>query len=72
LEVYRADLKTVSTGERAFISFKAAAHSPHCTVHSSAQSEGGPQCTIPPEEVSEAFVHQRVLEFFQLLASAHR
>lgn len=72
LEIYRGDLKTVSSGERPFISFKAEPHAPHFTVYTSAQSQGGPQCTRPLEEVSDEFVHQRVLEFFQLLASVRR
>jgi hypothetical protein len=72
LEIYRDDLRTVSSGERAFISFKAEAHAPQFTVYTSAQSQGGPQCTRPLEEVSEEFVHQRVLEFFQLLVSGRR
>src|SRR5579872_5661343 len=72
LEIYRGDVKTVSSGERAFISFRAAAHAPQLTVHTSAQSQGGPQCTCPLEEVSDEFVQERVLEFFQLLASGRR
>jgi hypothetical protein len=72
LEIYRGDVKTVSSGERSFISFKAEAHSPEFTVYTSAQSQGGPQCTRPLEEVSGDFVQQQVLEFFQLLASGRR
>lgn len=70
LEIYRGDLKTVSTGERPFITFKAAAHAPQFTVSSSAQS--GPQGPRALEEMTTEFVQQQVLEFFQLLASGHR
>lgn len=72
LEIYRSDLKTVSTGERPFITFKAAAHAPQFTVSSSAQSQGGPQGPRALDEVTTEFVQQQVLEFFQLLASGHR
>ncbi len=72
LEIYRSDVKTVSSGERSFISFKAEAHAPEFTVYTSAQSQGGPQCTRPLEEMSGDFVQQQVLEFFQLLASERR
>ena len=69
LEIYRGDVKTVSTGERSFIGFKAAAHTPELVVHTSAQSQGGPQSTRPLDGVSGDFVQQQVLEFFRLLAS---
>lgn len=72
LEIYRTDQKTVSTGERPFISFKAAPHAAQFTVTSSAQSQGGPHGARPLEELSEEFVHQCVLEFFQVLALGRR
>ena len=72
LEIYRSDLKTVSSGERPFISFKAAPHAPHFTVAWSTQPQGGPPCTSPLETLSEEFVNQRVLEFFQVLALGRR
>src|SRR5258706_3285877 len=72
LEIHRSDLKTVSSCERPFISFKAAPHAPQFIVSSSTQSQGGPQCIRPVEEISDEFVHQRVLEFFQVLALGRR
>jgi hypothetical protein len=72
LEIYRADLKTVSTGERAFISFKAAAHAPQFTVSTSAPSRDEQHGAHPLEAVSSAFVHRQLLGFFEWLASEHR
>ena len=72
LEIYRSDLKTVSSGERPFIGFKAAPHAQHFTVAWSTQPEGGPPSTSPLEALSEEYVHQRVLEFFQVLALGRR
>jgi hypothetical protein len=72
LEIYRADLKTVSTGERPFITFKAAAHAPQFTVSTSAQSQDEQSGAHPLEAVSSTLVHRLVLAFFQRLASEHR
>lgn len=72
LEIYRGDQTTVSTGERPFISFKAAPHAPQFIVSSSAESQGGPHGARPLEEVSDEFVHQQVLAFFQILALGRR
>jgi hypothetical protein len=73
LEIYRDDLKIVSSGERPFISFKAEAHAPTFSVYtSSQQSQAGPHSARPVAEMSGDFVQQQVLEFFQILASAHR
>jgi len=71
MEIHRDDIKTVSSGERSFISFKAEPHAPALTVRTSAPS-GGPECTRPLDTVTSDFVQQQVLEFFQLLASGHR
>jgi hypothetical protein len=72
LEIYRGDMKTVSSGERPLIGFKAEAHTPRISVYTSSYHEGEPASTYPMTELSEEFVHQRVLEFFQRLVSARR
>ena len=72
LEIHRDDLKTVSTAERAFISFKAAAHTPQFSISTSTQAHGEPQGMRALEEVSTEFVQQQVLAFFQVLAVGRR
>lgn len=72
LEVYRGDMKTVSSSERPLIGFKAEAHAPRLTVYTSGHHREEPESSYPLAEVSDEFVHQRVLEFFQRVVSGRR
>lgn len=72
LEIYRGDMKTVSSSERPLIGFKAEAHTPRLTVYTSGQHQEEPESSYPLAEVSDDFVHQRVLEFFQRLVVGRR
>jgi len=72
LEIHRGDIKTVSSGERPLIGFRAEAHASRLTVYTSGHHQEEPEASYPLAEVSDEFVLQRVLEFFRRLVSGRR